>query len=169
MMVAWLYQSARVGAIVDGLRSCRWRKEATTHLGLAQIGHGVEAKRCEPDRVESAVALEFVHRVKNGIVRAAEILVRSDKVSLEIVRPDLGLEAGDDPEVVPGASEGPPEVRVSLFVDADCRSVRQDDIQVDDMVARQTVFALLQPMSSSEGRTEDTYAAAGPGGYSGRL
>lgn len=60
-------------------------EEATIHLSLAQSSiHSIKTKRCEPDRIESTIALKFIHCLKHGIMRAAKILIRPDKVFLEM-------------------------------------------------------------------------------------
>ena len=106
------------------LQAVGWSKKIITNLSGAQRRiHCVKTKRCEPAGIESTIALELIRRFKHGIMRAVEILVCPDKVSLKVVRPNFGLKAGDYPEVVAGTPHGPPEVGMGLWIDANFRSI----------------------------------------------
>ena len=74
---------------------------------------------------------------------------------------DFQVVAGDNAKVVSGTSHGPPQISVGVFIHLDSRPVCQDDVHVDNVVADQTVFSLVQSVATTEARAYRADAAAG--------
>lgn len=123
-----------------------------THLILAD-------SRVERERI---VAQGQVHwRIANAPVEPVCLLEKPLKLvfcpyvvvpvpQVDLSGIDLELEARDDAEVVPGPLHAPKKVGMASLVDPNRGAVGQHDVELDDVVAYQSVQAFVATVTAPE-------------------
>ena len=103
--------------------------------------------------------LELILR-ENKPVHAPRLLL-SIIIRDKVVR--ARLEGGDDAEVVAGAAEGPPQVRVARGRGGDGAAVVQDNARGDEVVGGEAVLVLEHAVAAAQGGADggDALAQAG--------
>ncbi len=71
----------------------------------------------------------------------------------------LELELGDDPEVAAASAESPQQLGVALLVGAEHGAVRRDELDADEVVARQPPLAPHPAETAAEGQPGDARVA----------